>query len=57
MLKELQLEVNDQIRTNLIWNEYWKIHFSELRFYPDVRGGGDEETVGTIDHGEDTTME
>jgi hypothetical protein len=57
ILKKLQLEVKDQIQTNLISKEDWKTHYSNLWFNPDIQEERNEETVETTDYEEDITME
>jgi hypothetical protein len=57
ILKKLQLEVNDQIQTNLISKEGWKTHYSKLWFNPGFQEEGKEEIVETTEYKEDITME
>jgi hypothetical protein len=57
ILKKLQLEVKDQIQTNLMSKEDWKTHYSKLWFNPDIQEKGDEEMVKTTDYEKDITME
>jgi hypothetical protein len=57
ILKKPQLEVNDQIQTNLIPKKDWKTHYSKLWFNPDIQEEGDEEMVETTDYEEDIIME
>jgi hypothetical protein len=57
ILKKLQLEVNDQIQTNLISKEDWKTHYSKLWFNPDIQEEGNEEMVETTDYEEDIKVE
>jgi hypothetical protein len=57
ILKKLQLEINDQIQTNLISQEEWKAHYSKLRFNPDIQAEEEDEIAETIYYREDITME
>jgi hypothetical protein len=55
--KKLQLEVNDQIQTNLISQEEWETHYSKLWFNPDIQVEEEDEIIETIDYRKDITME
>jgi hypothetical protein len=57
ILKKLQLEVSNQIQTNLISKEDWKTHYSKSWFNPDIQEEVDEEMNETTDYEEDITME
>ena len=56
MFKKLKLEMNDQIKTNIIAQEERKKHYTKLWFCPEIEEQGKEVYIPTIED-EDITME